>query len=100
MTNDGRPALDTRAGSMAVSDWLEIYRAYSGPDLDAEMVSLQAGLKGGFVSQGSGSVQHQRDLTELRDRLRAATRVKSERAGQAGGRIARVDFSGTRTSDF
>ena len=85
---------------MAISDWLEIYRAYSGPDLDAEMVSLQAGLKGGFVSQGSGSVQHARDLAELRDRLRAATRVKSERAGGSAGRVARVDFSGTRTADF
>ena len=85
---------------MAVSDWLEIYRAYSGPDLDAEMVSLQAGLKGGFVSQGSGSVQHARDLAELRDRLRAATRVKNERAGRAVAKVARVDFSGTGTSDF
>jgi len=85
---------------MAVSDWLEIYRAYSGADLDAEMVSLQAGLKGGFASQGSGSVQMARDLAELRDRLRAATRVKGERANRTMAKVARVDFSGTRTADF
>lgn len=85
---------------MAKSDWIEIYRAYSGEELDEEMVSLRKSLKGGFVSQGSGSVSHQRDLTELRDRLTAATRVKSERSGNRKSQIATVNFSGVRTDQF
>ena len=85
---------------MGLADWLEIYRSYTAPDLAAEVVSLQAGLRGGFVSQGSGSVQNQRDLAELRDRLRAAVRVQGERSGSAAGRVARADFSGMSTADF
>jgi hypothetical protein len=65
-----------------------------------EIASLQKSLAGGFTSQASGSVQHTRDTTELRDRLRAATEVKNERAGRQGARQARVDFSHSRTEDF
>jgi len=91
---------DTLPQVMALSDWLEIYRAYTGPDLDAEVVSLQGSLKGGFVSQGSGAVNHARDLAELRDRLRAATRVRSERSGCASARRGIVDFSGVSNGNL
>ncbi len=83
-----------------MADWLEIYRSYTASDLAAEVVSLQNSVRGGFVSQGSGSVTNQRDLTELRDRLRAAVRVQGERSGRAASRVARADFSGTTTADF
>ena len=86
---------------MALADWLEIYRSYTGPDLAAEVVSLQNSLKGGFQSQGSGSVSHARDLGELRDRLRAATRVQGERRNRGGSsRMGRVDMSGTGRGDL
>ncbi len=85
---------------MGVSDWKIIYRSYNGDELDAEIASIKQGLKGGFTSQGSGSVSHTRDTTDLRDRLRAATEVKSERSGTAAPRQATVDFSNSRTEDF
>lgn len=85
---------------MAKSDWIEIYRGYSGAELAEEKASLRKSLKGGFVSQGSGSVSHQRDLQELRDRLAAATRVSNEKSGNAPSRVAEVDFSDTAIGDF
>jgi hypothetical protein len=86
---------------MSAADWKVIYRGYSGEELDAEMASLRKSLAGGFVSQGSGSVSHTRDTTELRDRLKAATEVKNERSASSGvPRSAQADFSGTTTSDF
>lgn len=83
---------------MASSDWIEIYRAYESEELAAEILSLRKSLAGGFVQQGSGSVSNQRDLTELRDRLKAATRVTGERSGgrRLSSRVATVDFSDTR----
>ena len=76
-----------------MSDWLEIYRAYTADELTAEMASLRKSLAGGFVSQGSGSVSHQRDLADLRDRLRAATRVQNERKRTLPPRRMIADFS-------
>lgn len=80
---------------MAAEQWMEIYRSYEAADLTAEIASLQKDLKGGFSSQGSGSVNHSRDLNDLRDRLAAATRVKNERANRGAGNQHRgvVDFS-------
>lgn len=85
---------------MGASDWRVIYRGYSAEKLATEMEKLEAGLSGGFTAQSSGSVNHQRDVTELRDRLRAAADVKAERSGNAPGRVATVDFSGTGRGDF
>lgn len=94
--------LDMGGVDMSMTSWLEIYRSYTSQELSDEMVTLRASLKGGFVSQGSGSVQHAKDLTELRDRLQAATRVFNQRSGNNSGgmRVGKVDFSGTRTDDF
>lgn len=85
---------------MSKADWKSIYRSYTSEELAKEMESLNASLDGGYVSQGSGSVSGARDVTELRDRLAAATEVKRERSGQRTGRTAKVDFSGVRTSDL
>lgn len=85
---------------VTLEDWLEICRSYTAAELAAEIASLQNSVRGGFVNQGSGSVQNQRDLTELRDRLRAAVRVQSVRSGSAASRLARADFSATTTADF
>ena len=90
------------AAGMSMTSWLEIYRGYTSAELQEEMASLKKSLRGGFVSQGSGSVQHQKDLTELRDRLRAATRVDNTARGAPSGgmKVGKVDFSGLRTEDF
>jgi hypothetical protein len=85
---------------MGLTNWLEIYRGYTSDDLTAEMTSLRAGLRGGFLSQGSGSVQHSKDLTQLENRLQAATRVKNERSGGGETRVGQVDFSQVSSSDF
>lgn len=83
---------------MAADQWMEIYRSYTTEDLSEEIAQLQKDVKGGFSSQGAGSVQHSRDLGELRDRLQAATRVKNERAGRNGGQgmKGQVSFRGNR----
>ena len=47
-------------------------------------------------------MQHQKDVTELRDRLQAATRVYNTRRGapSAGMQVGKIDFSGVSSSDF
>lgn len=86
---------------MSVSDWKVIYRGYGGDDLNAEIARLQKGLAGGFTSQASGSVSHTRDTTELRDRLKAATEIRTERSTPSRApRSAKADFSGLTSSDF
>ena len=83
---------------MAADQWMEIYRSYEADDLSAEIAQLQKDVRGSFTSPGAGSVQHSRDLNELRDRLQAATRVKSERANRASGNGMRgqVSFRGNQ----
>ena len=83
---------------MAAEQWLEIYRSYELEELDAEITQLQKDVRGSFSGQGQGSVNHTRDLAELRDRLQAATRVRNDRNGPGRGtmRVGQVDFSGNR----
>jgi hypothetical protein len=87
---------------MAASDWMEIYRAYDGAELATEIAELRAEVKGSYMSQSSGSTSAQRSLSELRDRLQAATRVQSERSGRLGSgtQHGQVDFSGCSMGDF
>ena len=87
---------------MAASDWMEIYRAYEGTELAQELTDLREEIKGSYLSQSSGSTSAQRSLTELRDRLQAATRVQSERAGRLGAerQHGQVDFRGCSMGDF
>lgn len=87
---------------MAAEQWMEIYRGYDGDELNKEMEQLRKDVAGSFSSQGSGSVQHQRDLQELRDRLHAATRVKNERGNRNGRNPhkGRVDFGGGKWGEL
>jgi hypothetical protein len=85
---------------MGLTNWLEIYRSYAGAELNTEIESLKKSLRGGFASQGSGSVQHEKDLSQLESRLQAATRVKNERSGSRDTRVGQVDFSQVRTDQF
>ncbi len=64
---------------MAMENWAEIYRGYTGEELTEEITSLRKSVSGSFSAQGSGTVTHQRDLNQLEARLQAATRVKNER---------------------
>lgn len=94
-----RGFVDLVRRGMAAENWMEIYRSYTAEDLVEEMEQLRKDVKGSFASQGSGGVQHSRDLQELRDRLQAATRVQNERAARGGGgnpHKGQVDFSGGR----
>lgn len=87
---------------MAASDWMEIYRSYSGTELDEEIAKLKKDLDGGYVSQSSGSTSGTRSVGELRDRLKAAVRVKNERSGGslADKRHGQVDFSSSSVDQF
>jgi hypothetical protein len=83
---------------MAAENWMEIYRSYEAAELNAEIEQLKKDLRGAFTAQGSGSVNHQRDVAMLESRLQAATRVKNERSarGQGNGMKGTVDFSSNR----
>lgn len=85
---------------MGLADWKAIYRGYSTEELNVEMEELKADLKGSFSAQASGSVSHQREVRELRDRLRAATEIRNERGGRHRPRRGQVDFSGTDIDDL
>jgi hypothetical protein len=86
---------------MASSEWQEIYRSYTTEKLDEEIVKLQEDLDGGYSSQNSGGGGHTRDITELRNRLQAAIRVKERRGGRNQvKRVGRVDFRDTGRGDW
>ncbi len=57
---------------MAAENWMEIYRSYTGEELVEEITQLKKDVRGAFSQQGSGSVNHQRDLGQLEARLQAA----------------------------
>ena len=81
---------------MAAEAWMEIYRAYTSDELNAEIVQLKKDVRGSFSGQGHGGTSHQRDLQELRDRLQAAVRVSNEKSkGPSRGtwKVGQVDFS-------
>lgn len=77
---------------------MEIYRSYEPEELAAEIAQLKKDVRGGFMAQGHGGTNHQRDLAELRDRLAAAVRVQNERrSGRTGQwQVGQADFSGNR----
>jgi hypothetical protein len=77
---------------MAADQWMEIYRSYESEELDVEIAQLRKDVRGSFTAQGAGSVNHSRDLGELRDRLHAASRVKSERREDATPMRGQVSF--------
>ena len=83
---------------MAAENWMEIYRSYTGEELGEEIVQLKKDVRGAFSAQGSGSVSHSRDLSQLEARLQAAVRVQNERANRNGGNPSKgqVSFRGNR----
>lgn len=91
---------DTAGGGMAASDWIEIYRSYSTDELNEEIRKLKEDLEGGFTSQQSGGTGHTRDTADLAARLKAASRVKEQRAGRGPVRRGTVDFSRNQRGDF
>jgi len=86
--------IDTLARvAMASQEWIEIYRSYSGDELDDEIDSLKQQLSI-FSSQSVGSKSFTRDLETLKNRLHAATRVKKEMGQPDVGSSGVTDFSG------
>lgn len=77
------------------NDWIEIYRDYSGEELDAEITKLkqEATL---YTAQNIGDKGYQKSLEMVQNRLHAAIRVRNERR-QSGGQNPGwgvPDFSG------
>ena len=77
------------------TEWMEIYGSYSADELDVEIERLkkEATL---YTTQQEGSKAYTKALTEVRDRLHAAVRVRNERRNRrSGGRDswAVPDFS-------
>lgn len=83
---------------MGLADWKAIYRAYTAEELATEMEELKKDLRGSYSAQASGGISHQREVRELRDRLRAATEVS-----QGEGKVTRrgvVDFGDVSGRDL
>jgi hypothetical protein len=60
------------------TDWLEIYRDYSGEELDAEITRMKQEATV-YLSQNIADKSYQKSLDEVRNRLHAAIRVRNER---------------------
>jgi len=77
---------------MASTEWMEIYRQYSGEELQAEITLLkqQATL---YTSQSVGEKSHTKDLMLVTNRLHAATRVRNEWRFRGSPNYAVPDFS-------
>lgn len=88
---------------MASPDWFEIYRTYTGEELEAERILLRKQITdaAGITGQAAGNVSYQRDLQHLQQRLHAVTRVQTEKS-QSGlspsqaGYHGRANFSNVR----
>ena len=78
---------------MAAENWMEIYRSYTPEELAEEITQLKKDVRGSFAQQGTGSVNHSRDLNMLENRLQAATRVQNERANRNGGNPSKGQVS-------
>lgn len=74
---------------------MEIYRSYTGPELEAEIVNLkkEATL---YSAQNVGEKGYTKALDLVTNRLHAATRVRNERRGQGGPSWGVPDFSGVQ----
>jgi hypothetical protein len=77
------------------NDWIEIYRDYSGEELDAEIAKLKQEATV-YTAQNIGDKGYQKSLEMVQNRLHAAIRVRNER--RQGGSInpswGVPDFSG------
>jgi hypothetical protein len=80
---------------MASTDWIEIYRDYTGDELDAEIVRLknEATL---YTAQNIGEKGYTKSLDEVRNRLHAAIRVRNERRQSGRPSWGVPDFSGVQ----
>lgn len=84
-------------GDMASTDWMEIYRDYTGEELDAEITRLkkEATL---YTAQNVGDKGYQKSLDEVRNRLHGGIRVRNERRNSSGQNPSWgvPDFSGVQ----
>jgi hypothetical protein len=79
----------------AFLDWLEIYRSYTADELTAEIASLRKQSASTYTGQTAGNKSYTKDPALVAAKLRAATRVQSERgSGGADAFVGVADFSG------
>ena len=77
---------------MASTDWMEIYRDYTGVELDAEIVTLKKEATF-YISQNVGEKSYQKNLEMIQQRLHAAIRVRNERRNRDQPNWGVPDFS-------
>lgn len=78
---------------MATDDWEEIYSAYEDQELADAITKLKKDIDTPYVSQQQGPFAYQKALTEMRDRLQAAIRIRERRAGRSPSVCGIPDFS-------
>ncbi len=79
---------------MGMSQHLEVYESYTGPELEEEITRLKTARKG-YLSQSVGSKSYTQDLRRIDDMLQACVRVKNGKASTGNGAMSgRADFSG------
>jgi hypothetical protein len=81
---------------MAVTQWVEIYSAYSREMLEETLVKLRlAAGSAAFTAGGAGQQTWNKDAGVVTEQLQAATRVWNEQFGGGGNqpRSGGMDFS-------
>lgn len=77
---------------MAAPEWMEIFRSWSTPQLQAQIDTLNKQISV-FSTQQVGSKSFTKDLRELRDQLSSAVRTLNERSLPPGNdRVGITDF--------
>jgi hypothetical protein len=76
-----------------MDEWIISYRGYTDAELSAEIERLRKQSTSPFISQTQGSRSFQRSTAEVRERLSAATMVRSERSQARPPCEAIADFS-------
>ena len=84
--------VDRCGGWYMSTDWLEIYRDYSGEELDAEITRMKQEATV-YLSQNIADKSYQKSLDEVRNRLHAAIRVRNERRNRDMPNWGVPDFS-------
>lgn len=76
-----------------MDEWLIVYRGFTDEELTDEIDALRELASNPFQSQTEGGRAYTRSTAETRDRLAAATRVRSERSGSEQPWNGTADFS-------
>ena len=78
---------------MSSNRWQEIYRSYTGEELEAEIAEMKKQATF-YTAQSFGDKSYQKDLANVEERLHAGIRVRNERRFSNLSNVGIPDFGG------